>query len=100
MLVAQNYNSVTSMLVDATLDFDDGEETWDSTRNSMLLNFVLPLTMFWSPCTRLANMLLYLALEYTKMSGESLPFHAWGHMTAIPLLFLYQTGLYYGKGLI
>jgi len=83
MLVAQNYNSATSMLADANLDLTTVEKLWIAIKELYVIELRAAIDDVLEPVRETGEYVVVLGTRVHKeLSGASPPFHAWGHMTA------------------
>ena len=83
MLVAQNYNSASSMLADANLDLTTVEKLWIAIRDLYVVELRAAIDDVLQPVRENGEYVVVLGSRVHKgLSGVSPPFHAWGHMTA------------------
>ena len=88
MLVAQNYQSVTSFLNDSNLDLAIVEKLWRAIKSLYVHDVRAAIDDVLRPWNDGGDFVVVLnARVYKDLSGASLPFHAWGHMTALFLCY-------------
>ncbi|PPQ74870.1 hypothetical protein CVT24_002890 [Panaeolus cyanescens] len=84
MLVAQNYVSVVSMLSDDTLDIGMVEKMWSAIKNLGVHDVRAAIDDVLHPVREKGDFVQVLGTRVHKeMTGSVLPFHGWGHMTAL-----------------
>lgn len=88
MLAAQNYLTVTSFLQDSTLDLAAVEKLWRAIKGLAVEDIRAAVDDVLRPWTDSGEYVVVLnARVYKTLSGDSLPFHAWGHMSAVFLCY-------------
>ncbi|KAF9045507.1 hypothetical protein BJ165DRAFT_1594537 [Panaeolus papilionaceus] len=84
MLVAQNYVFVVSMLSDEALDIGMVEKMWLAIKDLSVHDVRAAIDDALYPVRGTGDYVQVLGTRVHKeMSGASLPFHGWGHMTAM-----------------
>ncbi|KAJ7216361.1 hypothetical protein GGX14DRAFT_604450 [Mycena pura] len=84
LLVAQNYQTVTALLADVTLDVAVVEKLWQAIRFLDMHHVRAAVDDVLRPQNSPVEYIVVLdGRVYKSLSGESFPFHAWGHMTAL-----------------
>jgi hypothetical protein len=83
MLVAQNYKTVTLFLRDSNIDVSTVEKLWHVIKRLNVHDVRAAIDDVLRPKDGGGEYVVVLgARVYKDLSGMSLPFHAWGHMTA------------------
>ncbi|PPR03389.1 hypothetical protein CVT24_012514 [Panaeolus cyanescens] len=84
MLVAQNYVFVVSMLSDETLDIGMVERMWSAIKDLSVHDVRAAIDDALHPVREKGDYVQVLGTRVHKeMTGSVLPFHGWGHMTAL-----------------
>lgn len=84
MLVAQNYENAASMLKATDLDLATVEKLWEAVKHLYVHDVRAAIDDVLHPIRNTGDYVLVLGTRvYRELSGASLPFHAWGHMTAV-----------------
>lgn len=88
MLAAQNYVTVTSFLRDSTLDLATVEKFWMAIKGLTVDDVRAAVDDVLRPWSDGGEYVVVLnARVYKTTSGDTLPFHAWGHMAAVFLCY-------------
>jgi hypothetical protein len=88
MVVAQNYQSVTSFLNDSTLDLAIVEKLWRAIKGLYVHDVRAAIDDVLRPWNDGGDFVAVLnARVYKDPSGSPMPFHGWGHMTAFFLCY-------------
>ncbi|KAJ6467209.1 hypothetical protein C8R47DRAFT_1152960 [Mycena vitilis] len=84
LVVAQNYDTVTALLSDTTLDVQIVEKLWHAIRHLYVHEVRAAIDDVLRPAFLPGEYVTLLGGRlYKDLSGISFPFHAWGHMTAL-----------------
>lgn len=84
MLVAQNYQSAKSLLKDSKLDLPTVERLWNAIKQLYVDDVRAAIGDVLHPIRPKGEYVVVLGMRVHKEPADaSLPFHAWGHMTAI-----------------
>ncbi|KAJ3508643.1 hypothetical protein NLJ89_g5641 [Agrocybe chaxingu] len=84
MLVAQNYRYVTSMLSDAKMDLPMVEKLWKAIKVLYVFDVRAAVDDVLHPMRETGEYVVVFGTRVHKeLSGASLSFHGWGHMTAV-----------------
>lgn len=84
MLVAQNYENAASMLKATDLDLATVDKLWEAVKHLYVHDVRAAIDDVLHPIRNTGDYVLVLGTRvYRELSGASLPFHAWGHMTAV-----------------
>lgn len=84
MVVAQNYRYVTSMLFDAELDLPTVERLWKAIKDLYVDDVRAAIDDVLHPIRERGEYVVVFGIRVHKeLSGSNLPFHGWGHMTAV-----------------
>ncbi|KAJ7224757.1 hypothetical protein C8J57DRAFT_230969 [Mycena rebaudengoi] len=84
LVVAQNYKTVMALLMDTSLDVLIVEKLWNSIRLLYVHEVRAAIDDVLRPSGGAGEYVHILGGRvYKNLSGQSFPFHAWGHMTAL-----------------
>ncbi|KDR77160.1 hypothetical protein GALMADRAFT_433037 [Galerina marginata CBS 339.88] len=84
MMLAQNYPHVMSIMKDASLDLPTVEKLWMAIKNLYVDDVRAAIDDVLHPVRLTGEYVVVCGIRLHKEpSGVSLPFHGWGHMTAV-----------------
>ncbi len=84
MLIAQNYRYVTSMLSDSSMDLLTVEKLWKAIKGVYVHDIRAAVDDVLHPVREKGDYVVVLGMRLHKeLTGIPLPFHGWGHMTAL-----------------